>query len=115
MTTSATINGKTRLPFVIDSGASAVTIPANVFRDLVTAGVVSAGDLRRSSVFRFGDGSTKVRPTFLIRSLRVGDVTVENLVGSVAEEGAPLLIGQTFLRRFKSWSIDNSRQVLVLR
>jgi hypothetical protein len=32
----------------------------------------------------------------------------------VTVAGATLLLGQSFLRRFRSWSIDNDRGVLVL-
>jgi hypothetical protein len=39
---------------------------------------------------------------------------VQNVVGSVAPASGTLLLGQSFLGRFKSWSIDNSRHALVL-
>ena len=50
----------------------------------------------------------------MIRSLRVGDKVLENVTGSVAPVAGGLLLGQSFLTRFKSWSIDNQRQALVL-
>jgi hypothetical protein len=28
--------------------------------------------------------------------------------------GGPVLLGQTFLQRFQSWSIDNDRKLLML-
>jgi hypothetical protein len=33
----------------------------------------------------------------------------------VAPSNATPLLGQTFLQRFASWSIDNERQVLLLK
>jgi hypothetical protein len=45
---------------------------------------------------------------------RVGARVLENVVGSVAPVQGGLLLGQSFLSRFKSWSIDNQRQVLIL-
>jgi hypothetical protein len=42
------------------------------------------------------------------------NVVVENVTGSVANVKAELLLGQSFLSRFKSCSIDNGRQALVL-
>ena len=55
-----------------------------------------------------------LRRHFVIRSLKVGDKVLENVNGSVASvQGSPLL-GQTFLSRFKSWSIDNTKHALVL-
>ena len=52
---------------------------------------------------------------FRIRSLNVGGHTLSNVLGSVAPASASLLLGQSFLSRFKSWSIDNGRHVLVLK
>jgi predicted aspartyl protease len=60
------------------------------------------------------DGSRVKSKTFLIRSLRVGDRVLEYVTGSVAGRNGSLLLGQSFLGRFKSWLIDNGRHVLVL-
>jgi hypothetical protein len=46
--------------------------------------------------------------------LTVGDKTLQNVTASLAPVNGPLLLGQSFLSRFKSWSIDNQRQVLYL-
>jgi predicted aspartyl protease len=43
--------------------------------------------------------------------LRVGGVNVKG-GGSLA--AGSLLLGQSFLQRFKSWSMDNDKHVLVL-
>jgi hypothetical protein len=51
---------------------------------------------------------------FSIRSLKVGDNTLENVTGSIAPGARGLLLRQSFLRRFKSWSIDNQNQALIL-
>ena len=40
---------------------------------------------------------------------------LENVVGSIAPVTGSLLLGQSFLSRFSSWSIDNQRQALILR
>lgn len=46
--------------------------------------------------------------------MKVGDRTIENVIGAVADVTGSLLLGQSFLSKFNSWSVDNSRQVLVL-
>jgi hypothetical protein len=61
------------------------------------------------------DGSTVPSQRFVIRSLKVGDKTLENVVGSIAPVAGGLLLGQSFLRRFDTWSIDNHIQALILR
>jgi len=60
------------------------------------------------------DGSISPTVTFIIRSLKVGDVLIENVNGSVSPAAGSLLLGQSFLQRFKSWSMDNNKHVLVL-
>ena len=47
-------------------------------------------------------------------SLRVGDIVIENVTGGVAPMQGSLLLGQSFLERFKSWSVDNTTHVLLL-
>jgi hypothetical protein len=44
----------------------------------------------------------------------IRDRTLNDVIGSIAPVEGGLLLGQSFLRRFKSWSIDNQRQTLIL-
>ena len=108
------INGQITLNFTIDSGAADVSIPADVVSTLIRTGTIQKSDFVGQKTYRLADGSTVPSATFLIRSLKVGDRLLENVTGSIASAEADLLLGQSFLRRFKSWSIDNARQVLVL-
>ena len=108
------INGQLTLDFIVDSGAADVSIPADVVLTLVRTGTLAESDFLDSRTYRLADGSTVPSQRFLIRSLRVGDKVLENVTGSVAPVAGGLLLGQSFLTRFKSWSIDNQRQALVL-
>jgi clan AA aspartic protease (TIGR02281 family) len=110
----AVINGKISLNFTIDSGASDVSIPENVFLSLTRTGTVSAQDLLGKQPYRLADGSTRVSQRFRIRSLRVGTLELRDVRASVVPSAGALLLGQSFLSRLKSWSIDNERQLLVL-
>ena len=104
------INDAITLDFVVDSGAADVSIPANVVSRLA----LDDADFIGQRMYRLADGSTTVQKTFRIRSLKVGDTVVENVTGSVAPaQGFPLL-GQSFLRHFRSWSIDNATHELLL-
>jgi clan AA aspartic protease (TIGR02281 family) len=110
----ALINGKISLNFTIDSGASDVSIPENVFFSLTRTGTVSSADFLGKRAYRLADGSTKVSQRFRIRSLRVGTLELRDVTASVVPSAGALLLGQSFLSRLKSWSIDNEGQVLVL-
>jgi clan AA aspartic protease (TIGR02281 family) len=109
-----TINNAITLDFTVDSGASDVTLPADVVLTLMRAGTIRSTDFIGEKTYVLADGTRVKSRTFRIRSLTVGDRTVQDVVGSVAPTSGTLLLGQSFLGRFKSWSIDNSRHALVL-
>jgi clan AA aspartic protease (TIGR02281 family) len=108
------INGKTSLNFTIDSGATDVSIPANIFYSLTRAGIVSAQDFLDKRAYTLADGSTELSQRFRIRSLRVGNLELPDVIASVMPSAGSLLLGQSFLSRLKSWSIDNEQHVLLI-
>jgi surface antigen/predicted aspartyl protease len=108
------INGVIELNFTLDSGASDVLIPADVVMTLLRTGTLKESDFLGTKTYVLADGSTVPSATFRIRMLKVGDRTIENVIGAVADVTGSLLLGQSFLSKFNSWSVDNSRQVLVL-
>jgi hypothetical protein len=103
------INNAITLKFVIDSGASDVSIPADVVMTLTRTGTLQDSDFIGTQTYRL-DGSTVPSTTFRIRSLTVRTSVIEGVTGSVAPVAGDLLLGQSFLSRFKSWSIDNDRR-----
>jgi uncharacterized protein len=108
------INGIMTLDFVIDSGAADVSVPADVVSTLIRSGTIKEPDFIGDNTYVLADGSTTKSPTFTIRTLKVGNTVLENVKGSVASAQGSLLLGQSFLNRFKSWSIDNTKQELLL-
>jgi clan AA aspartic protease (TIGR02281 family) len=113
-TVAALINNKLTLNFVLDSGAADVSIPANVVLTLMRTGTLDSSDFLGEQLYKLANGSTVPSKTFRIRSLMVGNKVLENVTASVAPVQASLLLGQSFLGRFKSWSIDNQRRALIL-
>jgi clan AA aspartic protease (TIGR02281 family) len=108
------INNAVKLNFTVDSGAADVSIPADVFSTLVRTGTVRQSDMRGSRRYMNADGESHESKTFVIRSLKIGNVEVSNVEAAVSPSNAPLLLGQSFLKRFKNWSIDNASQELIL-
>jgi predicted aspartyl protease len=109
------INNSIKLNFVVDSGASDVSIPANVFSTLVKDRTVTQADITGTRNYKNADGEVFQSRTFLIRSLKIGNLEAPQVQAKVSAANAPPLLGQSFLKRFRSWSIDNSSQELVLR
>ena len=109
------INNAITLDFVVDSGSTDVSIPADVVLTLTRTGTIRPSDFLGSKIYALADGSKVPSETFRIRSLKVGDIVLENVTGSVADVHGSLLLGQSFLARFKAWSIDNTTHSLVLQ
>jgi clan AA aspartic protease (TIGR02281 family) len=107
------INGLA-LDFIIDSGATDVSVPLDVFSTLRRKGAIQDADIIGEQTYTGWDGSTQKTFTFTIRSLKVGNIVVKNVRGGVAPLQGSLLLGQSFLERFKSWSIDNTNHELLL-
>jgi clan AA aspartic protease (TIGR02281 family) len=109
------VNNAIKLGFVLDTGASDVTIPTDVFSTLVRAGTISESDITGSKTYEMADGTKTSAPTFTIKSLKIGSAVVTNVSGAVAPAQGALLLGQSFLSHFATWSIDNSTHELILR
>jgi hypothetical protein len=73
-----------------------------------------AEDFIGTEKYGLADGSTVESRTFIIKSLKVGDRTVTDVRASITDVNGPLLLGQSFLKRFKSWSQDNAAHELIL-
>jgi clan AA aspartic protease (TIGR02281 family) len=110
----ALLNGVTRVSFVIDSGASEVTIPRQVVKALIDQGTVTKDNFVGQSSYTLADGSEVRLPVIRLRTLTVGGRTVRDVLCSVGNDPSVFLLGQSFLSNFKLWSIDNARGMLLL-
>ena len=108
------INNAITLDFVVDSGAADVSIPADVVMMLMRTGTLKETDFLDEKTYVLADGSKVPSQTFRIRSLKVGSKILENVNGSIAPVQGSLLLGQSFLSRFRSWSVDNAKHALLL-
>jgi hypothetical protein len=113
-TLPVTINDAITQLFVLDSGASDVTIPIDVFKTLVQSGTVDVSDVIGMQRYVMADGSTGQSPTFLIHELRVGNHPIENVTASVTPAGSEPLLGQGFLSRLPAWTVNNNGSASVL-
>ena len=108
------VNGAMTLKFTVDTGASYVSIPSTVIANLMQAGLLTKDDVLGEGTSTFADGSSARTQILRIRSLKLGDVVIENIEASVLPEKGSLLLGQSFFGRLKSWSLDNVRHTLII-
>ncbi|MGA3118666.1 MAG: retroviral-like aspartic protease family protein [Syntrophobacteraceae bacterium] len=108
------INGVLTLKFILDTGASEVNIPADVASTLLRTGTITQSDFLPGKSYTLADGSIVRSSRFTIRELEIGGIKISQVSASVGPANGSLLLGQSFLERLKSWSLDNERHVLII-
>jgi len=105
------VGGSVHGRLIVDTGASLTVLSPEILKAL---GLAIPADARRGH-FRLADGRVVQRPIVRIASLRVGDMTVEDLDVVIGERAGPAdgLLGQNFLRHFRV-AIEPERNRLVL-
>jgi clan AA aspartic protease (TIGR02281 family) len=99
--------------FIVDSGSADVSIPADVAATLKKLGTLTGADFLGSKIYMMADGSKVPSEIYRIASLRIGGMVMQDVTVRIAAEKTDLLLGQSFLSRLKSWSMDNARQVMT--
>jgi hypothetical protein len=108
------INDTITLPFLLDTGASDLAIPADVALTLVRAGALASGDFIGKDRYTLANGSEEVREQVVIREVQVGDYAVRNVTATISPPQGEPLLGQSFLSKFGSVTLDYKRLVLIL-
>ena len=98
---------------MLDSGASDISVPTEFARQLVADGTLARTDFLGLRKYNTANGAIE-EPTFQLKSVSLGNQTVYDVTMSVDDNNTVPLLGQAFLRRFKSWSVDNARNVSML-
>jgi aspartyl protease family protein len=108
----AVINSGTRSYFIVDSGAANVQIPEEVAEEMRRAGTLAESDFLGQRRFTLADGSGLQQRVFRLKSLQIGDRTMENVLAAVGAPRSRALLGQSFLRRLSWWKIDNVKNAM---
>lgn len=102
------LNDRVTAPFVVDTGASDVTIPAGVARQ---AGIRIGSDTR-TALYQTANGVVS-QPIVRLDSVQVGEARVEGVRGSISDSMQVGLLGGTFFNNF-TFQIDPGSQVITL-
>lgn len=104
------INGLIDASFVIDSGAADVALSRSLYLKLVDVGAIRKADLLGEASYRLADGSETKNMVINLKSIKIGTIEIRNVRASVSRENnSPLLLGQSALRRFRSWRLSGDR------
>jgi len=102
------INDTITIPFLLDTGAEELALPVDVATTLMRAGALGSRDVLGEVGLVLADGSKQVVPRISIREVKVGNQTLRDVPATVSPSAAEPLLGQAFLSRFGSVTLDYS-------
>lgn len=109
------LNNVLSMDFVLDLGASDVSISPDIFLVLYRAGTIKESDFIGSQTYQFADGTTAKSSVFNIASIQIGDKEIKDVRASISNSlNAPLLLGQSAMKKFGSYRIDNFQKLLII-
>lgn len=101
------------LSFIFDTGASTVSISMVEATFMMKNGYISNKDVVGKQGFMDANGNVSVGTIINLKKVEFGGLTLENVRASVvANQKAPLLLGQSVLSRLGKIEIDNAKRVL---
>ena len=108
------ING-IAMEFIFDTGASIISISVTEAMFLAKQGLLRDEDFLGSTFFSDATGTISEGTRINLKSVQIGSKTLSNVEASVVHNlEAPLLLGQSALRRFGKVTIDYQKGELLL-
>lgn len=106
------ING-VPMKFVFDTGASAVSISMTEANYMYEKGYINENDIRGLTTSQIANGEIEVNMEINLREVKIGSKILYNVQAIVSSSDyAPLLLGQSVIRKLGNWSIENDFLVL---
>lgn len=108
------INGLA-LQFILDTGASDVTISKSESVFMLKNGFLDKSDILDKQYYELADGKITEGTNINIKRIEIGDIVLENVSASVVDtQASPLLLGQSVLERFDEVNINYNNRILTL-
>jgi clan AA aspartic protease (TIGR02281 family) len=109
-----TVNGL-QLNFIFDTGASDVTISLTEALFMLKNGYLKDSDFIEKKQYRIANGDIQEGTKINLREIHIGDRLLKNVNATIIHTtNAPLLFGQSAIEKFGIFSIDYTKNVLVL-
>lgn len=108
------VNGS-KMEFIFDTGASIISISQTEANYLYKQGTLTKDDFIGTQDFIDANGDISQGLLITLDKVQIGNKTLRNVKASIVNNTkAPLLLGQSVLGKFGSFTIDNKRGYLIL-
>lgn len=106
------VNGLS-LKFVLDTGASNVSISETEALFMLKNGYLNKEDIGNTAYYSLANGDVTEGITMNLREIEIGGVTLKNVKASIVlEQKAPLLLGQTVLEKLGTYKVIENKLIL---
>ena len=105
-TLPCSVNGL-KLRFILDTGASDVSISLSEASFMLKNGYLDAIDIKGSSYAQVANGTYVSNTRIILKEINIGGVVLKNIDASIIETAdAPLLLGQSALQKIGPYQIN---------
>ena len=109
------VNGL-QLSMIFDTGASDVTISKVEADFMLKNKYLSKDDIKGKRYYQIADGGISEGTVITLKEVKIGDAVLRNVDASVVKsQRASLLLGQSVLEKFGTFTVDNNNNKLIIR
>lgn len=101
------------LNFIFDTGATDVSLSLIEAEFLFKQGLLSENDFLQKSKYQTADGTIVEGMKINLKSIEIDGIVLKNVSATIIEsQNAPLLLGQSAIKRLGRYSIENNNLIL---
>lgn len=104
------------LSMIFDTGASDVSISKVEADFMFKNNYISKDDIKGKRYYQTADGGISEGTVITLKEVRIGDAVLRNVEASVSKsQKAPLLLGESVLQKFGTFTVDNINSKLIIK
>ncbi len=104
------------LKFIVDTGASDVSISLVEALFMLKNGYLAEEDLIGTEYYRIANGEIEEGTSITLKSIEIGNLKLDNVKASIVHSlSAPLLLGQTALTKLGTIEFDYAQSTLTIK
>ena len=104
------------LSMIFDTGASDVTISKVEADFMLKNNYLSKDDIKGKKLYQIADGGISEGTVITLKEVKIGEAILHNVDASVVKsQKAPLLLGESVLQKFGTFTVDNINSKLIIK